>query len=91
MLYLIAGPVLRTLYFWAGKSETITNFTAENKVWRQHLTKEYKLSEVLLQKFEYGQVDLLTATKESLSTERALSLQRPDVDLFLAISKCAMA
>lgn len=55
------------------------------------LTKEYKLSEVLLQKFEYGQVDLLTATKESLSTERALSLQRPDVDLFLAISKCAMA
>lgn len=60
-------------------------------MWRQHLTKEYKFSKMLLQKFEYSKVDLSIATKESLSTERPFPFQCPDIYLFLAISKCAVA
>lgn len=91
MLPIMAGPVLSIFYFWACKSETLADSTVENKAWRQYLTKEYKFSKMLLEKFEYGEVDLSIATKESLSAERPFPLQRPDVYLFLAISKCAVA
>lgn len=87
----VAGPVFSTFLLLALKSETLTDFTGENKVRRHYLTKEYKFSKMLLEKFEYGEVDLSIATKESLSAERPFPLQRPDVDLFLAVSECAMA
>lgn len=91
MLYEMAGLGPSDLYFWTCKSETITNFMAEKKVWKKYLTKEYKFSQMFLEKFEDSKVDLSIATKESLSTEGPFALQRPDIYLFLAISKCAVA
>ena len=46
---------------------------------------------MLLEQSEHGKADLSIATKESLSAECPLPLQRPDIYLLLAISKCAVA
>lgn len=87
----MARPALGIFYFWARESETLTDSTVENKVWGQYLTKEYKFPKMLLEKFEYGEVDRPIATKESLPAERSFPLQRPDVDLLLAVGERAVA
>lgn len=67
------------------------NFTAEYESWRNHLTKECKLSKMLLEKFDHSKTDLSIATKESLSTECPFSFQGPHIYLFLTISECTVA
>lgn len=46
---------------------------------------------VFLKKLWHSQVDLSRSSKKSFSTEGSFALQRPHVDLLLAIGKRAMA
>jgi hypothetical protein len=66
-------------------------YYSKKKAWRKHLTEEYKLSKVFLEKSEHGKVDFPVATKESLATECPFSFQGPHIYFFLAVSKRAVA